>query len=101
MDRDEAFPLSRAMGDDGLTMAGLVVMAAVRAETEPERGARLLGAVNALVEASGQLLDPDDQAEFDQAVASARAALGESAFDAIRAEGKTMSLESAVVYAQA
>ncbi len=97
-----SIPQMRTMGDEGLTVAGLVVMAGVLAEgAEPGRGARLLGAVDALVESSGQVLDPDDRAEHDQAVASARAALGDVAFDAARDEGKTMSLESAVAHALA
>lgn len=98
----EGIPQMRTVGDDGLTVAGLVVMAGVTAEgAEPARAARLLGAVEALVRASGQVLDPDDQAEYEEAAASARAALGEGAFDAARAEGKAMSLESAVAYALA
>jgi len=98
----EGIPLMRTVGDDGLTVAGLVVMAGVLAEgAEPARGARLLGAVDSLMEASEQVLDPDDQAEYEQAVASARAALGVAEFDAARGEGKTISLESAVAYALA
>jgi len=98
----DSIPQSRTLGDDGLTVACLVVMAGVRAEgADPGRGARLLGAVDALVEASGHVLDPDDQAEYEQAVASARAVLGEARFDTILAEGKTISLDSAVAYALA
>lgn len=98
----ESIPQMRTVGDHSLTVAGLVVMAGVLAEgAEPGRGARLLGAVDALMEASGQVLDPDDQAEHEQAAASARAALGDAAFDAARDEGKVMSLESAVTYALA
>jgi tetratricopeptide (TPR) repeat protein len=96
----ESIPQMRTVGDDGLTVAGLVVMAGVLAEgTEPARGARLLGAVDALMEASEQVLDPDDQAEYKEAVASARAGLGDAEFEAARREGKTMSLESAVAFA--
>jgi hypothetical protein len=49
----------------------------------------------------GRCSVPDDQAEYEQAVTSARAALGDSAFDTARAEGKAMSLESAVAHALA
>lgn len=98
----EGIPQMRTVGDDGLTVAGVVVMAGVLAQgPEPARGARLLGAVDVLVEASGQMLDPDDQAEYEQAVAAARAPLGDARFDAARDEGRAMSLESAVAYALA
>jgi hypothetical protein len=97
-----SIPKMRTVGDDGMTVAGLVVMAGVLVEgTKPARGARLLGAVDALVEASEQMLDPDDQQEYEEATASSRAALGEGAFDSARAEGNAMSLESAVAYALA
>jgi tetratricopeptide (TPR) repeat protein len=96
----EGIPQMRAVGDQGLTVAGLVVMAGVlTGGAEPARGARLLGVVDALVEASGQVLDPDDQAEYEQAVASARATLGGGAFEVERDQGRAMSLESAVAYA--
>jgi hypothetical protein len=42
--------------------------------------------------------DPDDQAEHDEAVASARAALGDATFEVARGEGTAMSLDSAVAY---
>jgi non-specific serine/threonine protein kinase len=96
----ESIPQIRAVGDDGMTVAWLVVMAGVLADgAEPARGARLLGAVDAVMEASEQVLDPDDQAEYEQAVASARTSLGDAEFGAARDEGKAMSIESAVAFA--
>jgi serine/threonine-protein kinase PknK len=56
-----------------------------------ERGARLLGAAEALLEAIGAVLAPDDRVVYEQGVASARAQLSEEEFDKAWAEGRGAS----------
>ncbi len=63
------------------------------------RAATLLAAGEALVQATGGVLDPDDQPIFDQGVAMTRNATDEQTFTAAWAEGRAMPLEQAVEYA--
>jgi predicted ATPase len=81
-------------------LAGLAGLAG--AEGQPERAARLLGAAEALLEATGARLIAADRAEYDHNVAVVRAQLDEAAFAAARAEGRAMATddwEQAVAYA--
>jgi predicted ATPase/class 3 adenylate cyclase/DNA-binding XRE family transcriptional regulator len=64
-----------------------------------ERVARLLGAATALREAIGAPLTVSSQEELAQAVAAARAALGEEAWAAAFAAGKVLSMEQAIALA--
>jgi predicted ATPase len=64
-----------------------------------ERAARLAGWVNRRSGDVGIRLEPPDQAELDQAIASARAALAPPAFAAAWAEGEAMSQDDAIDYA--
>ena len=66
-----------------------------------ERAARLLGAGQAPITAAGSLTIRKDQAEYNQAVATARAQLGEEAFAAAWQAGQAMSLDEAIDYALA
>ena len=59
----------------------------------------MLGAAEALLEAIGAVMDPDDHMVYEQAVASARAQLSEEEFERARAEGRAMSMEQAIEYA--
>jgi non-specific serine/threonine protein kinase len=67
---------------------------------EAERGARLLGAVEALCEVTGASVLPSDRRGYDRAVANARRALGDRAFAAAWAEGRTLPLEQAAAQAR-
>jgi predicted ATPase len=64
-----------------------------------EKGARLLGASDALFETIGHLREPDDQVPYDHAVEAARTALGEERLEALLGEGRKMSMEKAVAHA--
>jgi hypothetical protein len=64
------------------------------------RTARLLGAADALSEATGFRLHPLERVEFDRNVAFARAELGDEAFSDAWAEGRAMTLEQAAAYAK-
>jgi len=79
------------------SLIGLGAISAVRGKGG--RAATLLAAGQALVEATGGVLDPDDQPLFDQGVSRARAATDEKTFTAAWAEGRAMPLEQVIEYA--
>src|SRR5437870_779357 len=79
------------------SLIGLGAISAVRGKGG--RAATLLAAGQALVEATGGVLDPDDQPLFDQGVTMARAATDTQTFTAAWAEGRAMPLEQAIEYA--
>ncbi len=60
---------------------------------------RLFGAAAALRDAEGAARWPQAQQQYEGAVKAARAALGESAFDAVWAEGAAMTFEQAIARA--
>jgi hypothetical protein len=69
------------------------------ARGRPEQAVQLFGVAEALLEASGARLSPNDRAEHHRQAAAVRAALDEEAFKAARAEGRTMALDEAVTNA--
>lgn len=69
--------------------------------SEVRRGARLLGAVEGLLESTGAVLEVEDRLPYERAVASASALLGAGDFERLRAEGRAMSMEQAIEYALA
>ena len=78
-------------------LEGFAALAA--AEGNPERAARLLGAADALLDAMGGEFKPFERRLHDETVAATRSRLAPHSFDAIRAEGKSLSLEQAAEYA--
>jgi non-specific serine/threonine protein kinase len=72
---------------------------AAGAEGQPERAGRLLGAAEALREATGVPMEPSNRADYDRSMAAVRAQLGEEAFKTAWAEGRKMAMEEAVGYA--
>ncbi len=91
-------------------LAGLAEVA--QAAGELERAARLLGATDILLEASGTKLEDAEQdryhhiaitsqVEFERHIAAIRAALGDAAFAVAWAEGQAMTLEHAIAEALA
>jgi predicted ATPase len=84
---------------DGVAMAltGLGEVAAARGQ--PQRAARLLGAAEALLPASGPHRLPYLQALMDRAAATAREALGTQAFETAKADGAALSEEQAIAEA--
>jgi tetratricopeptide (TPR) repeat protein len=64
-----------------------------------ERGARMLGAVEALLETIGAVLDADDRLPYERSVASVRAQLGEEAFKRAWEKGRAMSMEQVIAFA--
>ena len=70
------------------------------AQNQPERGARLMGAAEALRQNIGlPLVSPYDCANHDRSVATLREQLDEVAFKEAWMEGQKMSMEEAVEYA--
>jgi predicted ATPase/DNA-binding SARP family transcriptional activator len=96
----ECLRIFRAYGTTDGVASGLRLLAVVsEAEGRPERAARLFGAADALRETTGGSLPPSDAVLYDQAAQRAGQSLGDAAFAAARAAGRTLSLEEAVALA--
>ena len=94
---EQGVVLARESGDKGKIPAGLEgLAAAVAAQGNNAWAAHLWGAAEALRETIGAPLPPVDRVSYDRAVASSRTQLGEQAFAAAWAEGRTMSLKQAL-----
>jgi ATP/maltotriose-dependent transcriptional regulator MalT len=81
--------LNMALGLEGLASV-------VAAQGEPKWAARLWGTADALRDAMGAPMAPVERLDYEQAVAAARAFLGERVFAAAWVEGRTMPLEQAL-----
>jgi hypothetical protein len=89
-----------ALGDHLVIAMSLEDLATVAArQGKHGRVARLLGAAEALCEPLGQALPVAVPAEYEHAVSTAHAALGEEGFAAAWAQGRVMSLHQATAYA--
>jgi predicted ATPase/DNA-binding SARP family transcriptional activator/class 3 adenylate cyclase len=96
----ESLAVRHELGDKPGIVECLGGLAGVTAtQDQPEWAARLLGAAAALRQAVGIPFPTYAQAEYDQGVAAARAALGDEVFAAAWAEGRAMTLDQAVAYA--
>jgi non-specific serine/threonine protein kinase len=102
----ESLALTRALGYQSAiiwSLAGLgeaLVGTASREDSRAlQRGARVLAAVAALLEGLGTALDPDERLHYERALGQLRAALGEDAFAAAWAVGRTLSLDDAIAQA--
>jgi len=93
----QSLALTLELGDKFVTPFNLEGLAGVLlAQGELIWAAHLWGAAEALREATGVPLRPGDRAGYEQAVATARAHLGEQAFATAWAEGRAMPLEQAI-----
>jgi len=96
----QGLALSQTLSDQASIawcLAGLGTMAAL--DEEPERAARLWGAAEQLRQAIGCRSAPAACATYERAVATARAQLGEEAFEAAWAAGRALTLEQAIAEA--
>jgi predicted ATPase/DNA-binding CsgD family transcriptional regulator len=94
---EESLTMAGEMGHKELIPSNLEGLASVlAAQGEPIRAARLWGAAEALREVIGVPVPPVEQADYEQAVASARVSCGEKAFTASWMEGRTMTPEQAL-----
>lgn len=81
-------------------LTALEAMAGVQiALGNPERGVRLLGAAEALLEIHSESREGNDQVAYDHHAAASRAALGQEAWTLAFATGRTLSLEAAIALA--
>jgi hypothetical protein len=79
---------------------GLVGLASVAAaQGKPQRGARLLGAADALRDTVGSPLSPMDRTDREHALAAVCALLEEEAFAAAWAEGQALTVDQVVAEA--
>jgi predicted ATPase len=69
------------------------------AQRKPDKAARLVGAVEKQIPSIRFELSPTERAEYDEAIAAARVALGEEAFTKAWAEGQKMTIDEAIEYA--
>jgi tetratricopeptide (TPR) repeat protein len=69
------------------------------AEEEPQRAAKLFGAAEAIREATGHKRTDEEEAEEAQFTSRLRAMLPEAEFNALWAEGKSMTMEQAIRFA--
>jgi predicted ATPase len=75
-------------------------LAAVAGGTnQPERAAKLFGAAQILFDDTDNLFSPFDRAELDRHIEIARDQLGNIRFENQKSEGRSMSLEAAIVFA--
>jgi DNA-binding SARP family transcriptional activator len=97
----EALILGRKFRDHIAFLApSLVGMAGVAGKGgQAEQAAQLLGAVTDLLTACNELLDPDDQAEYDRYLGLVRAQLNAVTFTKAWAAGQAMSLDEAIAFA--
>ena len=93
---DEALAMFRAAGDMQ-RVSSLLTMAAALAlgEGDAERAARLSGTAAVLMEPLGHVATPIQLLRLDDPVPAARGALGDDAFDAAYAAGRSLSLDEA------
>jgi non-specific serine/threonine protein kinase len=92
----------RELGDKEITARCLAGLAGVAiAWEEPEKGARMVGAANGLIAASGSTLADTDQRDYDLIVAMTKAQLDEETWQKAWDEGRYMKFEQAVACAQA
>jgi predicted ATPase/DNA-binding CsgD family transcriptional regulator len=95
----QALEIAREVGPiwcRGECLAGLAGVAAVSGQLE--RAARLWGAAETQMARGASFFDANDRRLYKRTVATARAALGERAFEAARTEGRKMPLNQAMDY---
>ena len=79
----------------------LECLAGLAGETGNHReAARLFGAAEGIRQRTGEIRFRIHQSGYDASVAAARAAMGDSNFEAACAEGAALSAEAAIAYAQ-
>jgi ATP/maltotriose-dependent transcriptional regulator MalT len=94
---EESLVLSRELGEQWVIAASLVGLGEVAAaQRQLAWAAQLWGAAEALRDALGIPIQPVERADYERAVSSARVHLGERAFAAAWAQGRSMTPEQAL-----
>jgi len=88
-----------AGGPGGVTVGVDHTQAEIEGQVQAKRGARILGAVDALLGAIGAVLDVDGRISYMQAIAFARAQLSTKEFEKAWAEGRVMTIEQTIALA--
>jgi hypothetical protein len=91
----------RALDDHQGTAEGLEAVALVAGPDHPDAAARLLGAADALRATTGAMRPPVEAAGCEETTRTLRARLGEVAFAAALAAGRSLSPDQAVAEAAA
>jgi predicted ATPase/DNA-binding CsgD family transcriptional regulator/transcriptional regulator with XRE-family HTH domain len=97
----EALQVARELNSAWLLSSVLAHFVSVAAGHDPERAARIVGAVTLMSESAHTVPIPITEELFSQGVQLARQKLGESAFMSAWTEGRAMSLDAAVAEALA
>jgi predicted ATPase/DNA-binding CsgD family transcriptional regulator/transcriptional regulator with XRE-family HTH domain len=97
----EALQVGRELNSAWLLSSVLAHFVSVAAQHNPERAARIVGAVTLMSESAHTVPIPITEVLFNKGVQEARQKLGESAFTAAWAEGRVMSLDAVVAEALA
>lgn len=80
------------------SLAGL---GAILIETgKAKKGSKLLGVCDAQLEALQEVLATEDQRFYDKGTTSAISRLGKRKFEQAKVEGRTMTMEQAIIFAQ-
>ena len=97
---NESLALSREVGDKrGIALTVDSVAALATRKGQWERAVRLFGAAQAFFEATQARRNPADQRDYEERLAIARAALSDTAYAALWAEGQVMTPERVISYA--
>lgn len=96
---EESLLAWRELGDKRGIAESLHAWANLAVREEPARAARLYAAGEALREALGVPLPPEERRDYEQNIAAVRAALSEQAFCAEWEAGSALEMEEAVDYA--
>jgi len=98
----ESLGQARHVGDPLLLESAFHGLAGVAAESgRPEEGARLLGAAERIIRSLGAPAYPRDQSVWRRVLSALTAALGPERLAAAREAGQALTLEAAMVEAQA
>jgi predicted ATPase len=96
----ESIALARALGDTTFLGAGLAAIGTIAADKgQAEQAARLLGAAEAMYQVAGAWSFIAARGQSRQAIDTARAVLGQEAFDEAWARGRRLSREQATIEA--
>jgi DNA-binding CsgD family transcriptional regulator len=97
---EEGLVTSKDIGSTYNIAISMAALGGIAAATgQPQRGARLLGAADALLQGIGSVLEAENRRPYQAGVASARAQLGEAEFEKAMHQGRSMLMEQAIAYA--
>jgi hypothetical protein len=96
----ETLPDWQKMGHRGAVAHQLECFAYIaQAQEQEEQAVKLMSAAAALRSASNSPRTPQEELEYDKALAGLRAGMDEKTFDLSWAEGRSMTMERAIEYA--